>query len=369
MDELTLARQKIDEADRELAKYFKMRMDAVKQIASFKAQNGLPVFDAGREAVVIERNASLWADDEQSADYVRFLQALMDISKSYQNRLLGGMRVGFCGVEGAFANIAAKRIFPTGQLISYDGFTDAYKSVERGECDCCVLPIENSTAGEVAQVIDMMFSGSLYVSGVYALPIKHHLLGLKAAHRADIKTVISHPQALMQCASYISEHGYAAVKATNTAVAAQQVAQSGDVSLAAIASKETAELYGLRVMDHDINESGVNTTRFAVFSRARNEVITPENHFILLFTVNNEVGALAKAVNIISAHGFDMRVLRSRPVKDVPWQYYFYVEAKGDQHSDEGKRMLRELSVCCEELKIVGHYAKETDLSERETGD
>ena len=369
MDRLTQARQKIDEADKELARYFKRRMDAVKEIAEYKAENGLPVYDAAREKAVIEKNAALWPDDEQAADYVRFLQSLTQISKSYQNRLLSGMRVAFCGVEGAFANIAAKRIFPTGQLVSCSDFEQAYKSVERGECDCCVLPFENSTSGEVAQVIDLMFSGSLYVSGVYALPVRHHLLGKKEAHRADITTVISHPQALMQCAPYIGEHGYQTVNAENTAVAAKRVAEGNDPALAAIASRETAELYGLRVLDHDINESAVNTTRFAVFSRSKNENVGPENHFILLFTVNNQVGALAKAVNIISAHGFDMRVLRSRPVRDIPWQYYFYVEAEGNQHSDEGKRMRRELSVCCEELKIVGHYAKEIDLSKTQTGD
>ena len=166
-----------------------------------------------------------------------------------------------------------------------------------------------------------------------------------------------------EVSDHLLHHAFTSENVENTAVAAQMVADRDDPSVAAIASSDTASLYGLRILDHDINEQSANTTRFAVFSRSVNENIAADNNFILLFTVNNTVGALAKAVNIISAHGFDMRVLRSRPVKDVPWQYYFYVEAKGDQRSDEGIKMQRELSVCCETLKIAGHFPDETDLS------
>ncbi|MBQ6023407.1 MAG: chorismate mutase [Clostridia bacterium] len=363
MHSLENAREKIDRADREMARLFQERMRAVNEIARYKAENGLPVFDPEREAQVIKKNAALIEDKDIGAYYISYLRSVIDISKKYQSALLEGMRIAFCGVEGAFANIAAKRIFPMGRLVSYNDFTAAYTAVQNGECDCCVLPIENSTAGEVGQVTDLMFSGSLYINGVYSLPIRHHLLGVNNARLSDIKKVISHPQALMQCGEYISAHGFSAENAENTAIAAQKTARLNDTSVAAIASRETAELYGLQILDHDINEQSANTTRFAVFSRSVNENVTADNSFILLFTVNNRVGALAKAVNIISAHGFDMRVLRSRPVKDVPWQYYFYVEAKGDQGSDEGVRMRRELAVCCETLKIVGHYPEEIDLS------
>ena len=364
MSELNQARQEIERIDREMEQLFEARLRAAEIIARYKERNGLPVFDPQREALLLEKNTALLNNNAYTSYYVSFLQAVMDISKRYQSRLLEGMRIAFCGVEGAFANIAAKKIFPSGNLISYSDFNSAYFAVQNGECDCCVLPLENSTAGEVGQVVDLMFSGSLYINGVYSLPVIHHLLGMAHANLSDVQKVISHPQALMQCAAYIKENGYEIVQASNTAAAAKTVAELNDVHIAAIASKETASLYGLKILDHDINERSANTTRFAVFSRSVNEYAGSENNFILLFTVKNDVGALAKAVNIISAHGFDMRVLRSRPVKDIPWQYYFYVEAKGDQNSDEGKRMLRELSVCCEQLKIVGHYTKEIHLSE-----
>ncbi len=363
MADLENARMIIDQTDKEMARLFIKRMEAVKEIARYKSQNGLPVYDAKREALMIEKNAALIPNAELASYYVSFLRETIEISKSYQTAILKGMKIAFCGVEGAFANIAAKKIFPSGRLVAYSDFLAAYSAVSKGKCDCCVLPIENSTAGEVGQVTDLMFSGSLYVNGVYSLPIRHHLLGLPHAHLADVKKVISHPQALMQCNKYISDHAFVSENAENTAVAAKKAADLNDPSVAAIASSDTASLYGLRILDHDINEQSANTTRFAVFSRSVNENVAADNNFILLFTVNNAVGALAKAVNIISAHGFDMRVLRSRPVKDVPWQYYFYVEAKGDQRSDEGVKMQRELSVCCETLKIAGHFPDEIDLS------
>ena len=367
MNELDQARQEIERIDREMAQLFESRLYAAEKIAHYKAQNGLPVFDPYRETVLLEKNKAYIENNAFSAYYVNFQQCVMDISKRYQSRLLEGMRITFCAVEGAFANIAAQRIFPSGTLVSFPDFESAYNAVVNGECDCCVLPIENSCQGEVGRVADLMFKGSLFVNGVYRLPVRHHLLGVGGAALTGVKKVISHPQALGQCGEYIRLHGFETESAVNTAVAAESVAALRDPSVAAIASEETAALYGLAVLDHDINASAANTTRFAVFARSQPERTASDETFILLFTVNNVVGALAKAVNIICAHGFNMRVLRSRPVRDVPWQYYFYTEAEGDYKSDEGERMLRELRVCCDSLKVVGHFPAERDLLKEKT--
>jgi len=362
MDELKAKRDIIDDIDHQMAVLFEKRMTTIRDIARFKASNGMPVLDQGREDSVIRKNSPYIEDADIRAFYVNYMHSTMDISRRFMSNVISGMKIAYSGVEGAFAYIAAKKIFPGGNLISFKNFGDAYKAVESGECDCCVLPIENSYTGEVGQVIDIAFSGDLYINGVYSLPVNHNLLGIKGANLGNIRKVISHPQALEQCGEYISKNGFEIEEAGNTAYAAQKVAELNDGSLAAIASAETAELYGLDILDHDINVSNVNTTRFAVFSRTTGQSVDNKNNFILLFTVNDEVGALAKAVNIICSHGFNMRVLRSRPVKDTPWQYYFYVEAQGDQRSEEGVRMLKELSVCCARLKVVGHYAEEINL-------
>lgn len=357
MTELDNARRIIDGADKEIARLFEERMSAVKTIAEYKAAHGLPIFDSEREKAVIEKNVGRIENDELKGYFSSLLTSFMDISKKYQENLLSGIKVAFCGEAGAFAEIAAKKIFPYSRTAAYGDFSSCYNAVLNDECSCCVLPIENSYAGEVGQVIDLMFEGDLSVSGVYDMSVKQTLVGIKGAVKSDVRKVISHPQALMQCGEYIKENGFAAEQAVNTAAAAKKVSELGDKSAAAIASAETAELYGLDIIDHDINESAVNTTRFAVFTKNISGKTEKNDGFILLFTVNDEVGALAKAVNIICAHGFNMRVLRSRPVKNIPWQYYFYVEANGDRNSDEAAKMLRELDVCCEKLKIAGHYS------------
>ena len=364
MDKLQTARKAINEIDKQMAELFVKRMEASSQVGQYKISRGLPVFDPEREAEVIRRNSSLVEDEALRSYYVNFLQTCMDLSKSYQSQLQSGLRVAYSGVEGAFAFIAAKRIFPEGNLNSYGDFKSAYKAVVDGECDCCVLPIENSYAGEVSQVIDLLFKGTLYINGVYDLEITQNLIGVKGASRTDVKKVISHPQALMQCAGYIKSSGLLKQEANNTALAAKAVADLNDKSVAAIASEDTAALYGLDILEKNINENNNNTTRFAVFSRVEKKTEADDKSMqsILVFTVKNEAGALAKAVTIIGNSGFNMRTLRSRSMKKLLWQYYFYVEVDGNAHSEKGQKMLKSLSSCCDRLRIVGTFAHETDL-------
>ncbi len=364
MDSLQEARASINEIDKEMAGLFERRMQASKVIAEYKKEHGLQIYDAKREREVIEKNSEYIGDHDVRSYYAKFLGDLMAVSKQYQERVISGAKIAYSGIEGAYADIAAKKIFPYGREISYPDFKAAYEAVESGECDIGVLPIENSYAGEVGQVMDMMFQGPLYVNGIYALRITHSLLGVEGSDIKGIKTVVSHPQALAQCAGYIREHGYKTVEFANTAKAAKYVRECGDKTVAAIASPETAGLYGLDVLDHDINESAVNTTRFAVLSRAANKAVgnSGDSRFMLMFTVKNEAGALAQALNVLSSYGFNMRALRSRPMKDLEWQYYFYIEAEGDETGQNGSDMLRHLALHCDMLKVVGHYSDEVVL-------
>lgn len=367
MDKLSEARAAINEIDREMAGLFERRMQAAKVIAAYKKERGLPICDPAREQAVIERNAALVRDDDVRSYYVRFLNDTMAVSKQYQEHLISGSRIAYSGIEGAFADIAAGKIFPYGRTISYPDFRAAYEAVEKGECDCCVLPLENSYAGEVGQVMDLMFAGSLYVNGIYTLRISQHLLGVEGASIGSIKTVVSHPQALAQCAEYIGRHGFTTVEYANTAMAARAVRDGGDTSVAAIASAQTARLYGLTVLDHDVNESAVNSTRFAVFSRAENQKLTTDDgKFMLMFTVKNEAGALVQALNVLASYGYNMRALRSRPMKNLAWQYYFYIEAEGDETGQNGLDMLRHIALHCDKLKVVGHYSEEIILKDGE---
>ena len=360
MNLLEEARREINEIDEEMAKLFVRRMRASEKVAQYKKEHGLPVQDRTREAAVLRQNAERVEDDALRAYYVNFLQKNMELSRSYQHRMLDGMRVAYSGTEGAFAHIATGKLFPTAQRIAYGDFQAAYRAVESGECDAVVLPMENSYNGEVGQVTDLMFSGSLYVNSMIEIAVTQDLLVLPGTQLGDIRRVISHPQALGQCAEYIREQGWEQIEHPNTALAAKYVAQMKDPTVAAIASEEAAEIFGLTVLARNITASSNNTTRFAVFSRSENQrrKAGMGEHFILVFTVKNEAGALARAVDVLGQHGFNMRTIRSRPMKELLWQYYFYVEAEGCIHSPAGDEMMKELESFCDRLKLVGTYSK-----------
>ena len=361
MGSLEEARKIINEVDAKMAELFVMRMHAAEMVAEYKKEHGLKIYDKVREQEIIERGAERVSDTVMREYYVNFLKSNMDISKEYQDRLINGMKVAYCGTEGAFAHIATGKLFPSARKVAFNDFESAYNAVADGSCDAAVLPIENSYNGEVGQVTDLMFSGSLYISGVMELAVTQDLLVLPDAKIEDIKRVVSHPQALGQCADYLKAHGFEQLEYTNTALAAKHVAELGDKSLAAIASEEAAEIFGLKVLERNINASRSNTTKFAVFSRAESRHTKSEMgvHTILLFTVRNEAGALAKAIDVIGRHGFNMRALRSRPMKELLWQYYFYVEAEGNVHTENGKDMMRELQNYCDRLKPVGTFVKD----------
>lgn len=360
MNELEKNRKLIDEIDKKTAQLFEERMLAAKEIAKYKKERGLAVFDPVRETEVIKKNSAYVKNEELREYYVTYAKNVMSISKDYQNRLFDGTRVAYSGTEGAFAHIAAKKLFPESTLISCGDFEAAYRAVERGEYDYAVLPIENSYAGDVSGVLDLIFTGDLFINRVLELEVKHNLLGLKGAPLSGIKTVVSHPQALRQCAEYIKDHGFKVVEYSNTALAAKYAMELADPTVAAIASDETAENFGLEVLASGINSLKTNTTRFAVFSRAQHvpsaNSKNENEHFILTFTAKNEAGALAQALNIIGAHGYNMRSLISRPMKELLWNYYFYVEADGNVGTTNGKEMLQELSAVCAKLKLAGTY-------------
>ncbi len=356
MADIENARKQINEIDKQMANLFEKRMTAVKEVAEYKRERGLQIEDKKREAQVIERNSQYVDDSEIRSLYVNYLQYVMDLSKNYQHTLIDGHKIAYSGDVGAFANVAALKLFPDCQAVGYSDFKTAYEACEKGECDCVLLPLENSFNGDVGQVMDLAFFGSLYINDVYEAEIVQNLVASQNATLDSIKTVISHPQALGQCAKYLRSHGYETKEEVNTATAAKMVSESGRTDIAAIASEQAAKEYGLKKLAVAINESGTNSTRFAVFSRVRKTDVRDDNRFIMMFTVKNEPGSLAKAVSAIGENGFNLKALKSRPTKDSSWCYYFYVEGEGIVNSFEGRRMLSQLEPNCLSVKIVGSY-------------
>ena len=355
------ARKIINEVDSQMAALFVKRMRAAELVYEHKKEFGLPILDQSREDAVIAKNSALIEDELLKGYYIDYLKHLMSVSRAYQYRMQNGLKVAYSGVEGAFAHIAAGRIFPESNRVSCRDFQAAYDSVVNGECDVAVLPIENSYAGEVGQTIDLIFSGGLFINGIYELEIHQNLLGIPGATVEDIKKVTSHPQALAQCHDYIKLKGIYAEDASNTAVAAKMVADANDKTLGAIASVETAEIYGLKVLEANINKSGENTTRFAVLSKvqANSPVLSSS---VLMFTVKHEAGSLANAISIIGKYGYNMTALRSRPLKKHSWQYYFYIEIDGKIDTENGEQMIAELSKVCDQFKVAGTFAPHTEI-------
>lgn len=358
-DKLEQARKIINEVDSKMAELFVERMKTAEMVFEYKKEFGLPILDQKREEEVVQKNSELIEDEVIKSYYIDFIKNVMSVSRAYQYRMQNGLKVAYSGTPGAFAHIAAGKIFPKSSRVAYRDFKSCYDSVVNGESDVAVLPIENSYAGEVGQTIDLIFSGSLFINGIYELEIHQNLLGCPDATVDDIKKVTSHPQALSQCHDYISLRGFDTEEANNTAVAAKVVADKNDKSLGAIASAETAEIYGLKVIEANINKSGENTTRFAVLSKVRASTLPSS---VLMFTVKNEAGSLANAISIIGKYGYNMTALRSRPLKKHSWQYYFYVEIDGTTENENGREMIKELSKSCDKLKVAGTFAPHNEI-------
>ncbi len=355
MSKIEDAKKRLHEADADLADAFRRRMEAVCEITACEREKGMPVPSLSSSSV------TCGGDDLVRGYYPLFARHVEGLGEQISHRIMDGIRVAYAGCPGAFAELAARRIYPDGHLVPTSDFRAAYETVERGECDCAVLPLENSYAGDVAQVMDLAYFGSLHIRGVYDIRVNQCLVGVPGATPDGVRQVISHPQALSQCAGYISAHGYLTREAENTAFAARYVAEQRDPALAAVCNKEAASLYGLDVLAEGINESSMNTTRFAVFCRAPEET-QEDKRFMLAFTVRNEAGFLSRAIAVIGENGFNMRSLKSRPTKNLNWDYYFYVEGEGCIYTPAGEKLLAALGDVCSGLKVIGSFDEEITL-------
>ena len=334
------ARKNIDRIDREMAELFAERMQAAAVVAAYKEEHGLPVEDKAREAEMIARNTERLPPAYRPY-YRNFLVGTITESKRYQRLLVSGLRVAYSGVEGAFAHVATMRIFgEPGEKVACPDFATAYRSVESGACHCAVLPIENSYAGDVGQVMDLAWRGSLTISGIYDLPLSQCLLAKPGVTLAEVREVVSHPQALAQCQPYLRRQGWIQTTAVNT-----------------------ADLYGLQVLENDINEQKSNTTRFAVFSPAACEIKPSDNHFVLLFSCKNQPGALGDAISVISRHDYNLKCLKSHPTGVENWAYYFYAEGEGNLGTEAGQTMRRELERVCNSVRVLGSFSGERMLN------
>ncbi len=356
MDTLEQARREIDEVDAQLASLFERRMHAVAAVAAYKHDHGLPIHDPAREEQVLEKAAARIEDPALRPYYLDHVRNRMAVARQYEALLLGQNRVAYQGVEGAFAHIALRNLFPHAEAVSCPTWDEVFNRVASGDAACGVVPFENSHAWDVSAVLDLCYAHpELWVVQVYDLPVRQNLLVLPGTPLSAVRQVYSHQQAISQSETFLKQMKLPCTAMDNTAMAAKFVAEGGDPSRAAIASRETAALYGLEVLVPDINTDGDNTTRFIVISR---EKPTRGNRFSLLFTVDNKPGKLAAVIQKIGASGFNMESIKSRPMPHMPFEYYFYAELVGDPARAESEALLQELDRTCRTVRMLGVYTK-----------
>ena len=267
--------------------------------------------------------------------------------------------VAFPGTEGSFSQQAAVAFF--GEECAYlacETFGGTLDSIKRGEAAYAVLPIENSSAGAVAETYDLLLKSSLHIVGEQVLPVAHHLLAVPGSRMEDIREIHSHPQALSQCRKFLSAYPQIVqIPSLNTALSARSVAEGKDAHKAAIAGSYAAKLYGLQILRENIHDNPYNTTRFVVIGKDSRSLRTPDKASVT-FHVLNQVGSLAQLLTCFAEHKVNLSKIESRPIPEKPWEYFFFADFEGVMDEAELFMALDAASHCAGELRLLGRYGK-----------
>lgn len=373
--ELEELRGQIDEIDAQIVALYERRMDVCKGVAQYKIENGKKVFDRQREIEKLERVRSLVHDEFNSHGVTELFEQLMSMSRKLQYRLLAengsqgklpfigvdrlsteGARVVFQGSEGSYSQAAMLRFFGDGvNSFHVETFRDAMSAIDEGSADFAVLPIENSTAGIVSEIYDLLVEFENYIVGEQVLPIEHCLLALPEADKGAIQWVYSHPQSFMQCARYLQGCDWQQISMKNNAFAAKKVAEEGDMAQAAIAGEHAAKIYGLKVLEKGINQSDTNSTRFIIIT---NQKIFRKDagKISICFEVPHKSGSLYHMLSHFIYNNLSMTKIESRPIEDRNWEYRFFIDFEGNLADSAVKNALRGLREETRSMKILGNY-------------
>lgn len=375
MDELLKLREQIDIADKELVKNFETRMELCKQVAEYKLHTGKAVFDRNREIEKINRLRDVASDEFYAHCVEELFNQIMSMSRKMQYKLLRdegvnndigfemvdnvpkeNVEVVYQGMPGAYSQQATHKYFGSDVSCHYvKTFRDTMIELSKGKADYAVLPFENSTAGIVTEVYDLIVEYDQYIVDTFEIPIDHAVLGVKGAKLEDIKTVYSHKQALDQSDAYLEDKGWDTVSYLNTATSAKLVADTGDKSVGAIASAKAAEIYGLDILAENIGRSYGNATKFIVVSKkkiARKDAKT----ICISFEMPHERGSLYTMLSHIIYNDLNMTMIQSRPVYDRSWQYRFYIEFEGTASQSGVVNALSGINAEAHNMKILGNY-------------
>ncbi|MCM1192651.1 MAG: prephenate dehydratase [Butyrivibrio sp.] len=373
--DLTDLRQQIDDIDSRIVELYEQRMDVSRRVAEYKIGAGKKVFDRQREIEKLAAVQALTHNEFNSRGITELFEQIMSMSRKLQYRLLaesgnvgklpfiavdsldtGKARVVFQGAEGAYSQAAMTRYFGE-DIYSFhvDSFRDAMSAIDEGSADFAVLPIENSTAGIVNEIYDLLQEYENYIIGEQIIKVEHCLLGVPGAEISDIRTVFSHPQSLMQSARFLGSRGWKQISMQNNAFAARKVAEEGDVSQAAIAGEQAAKAYGLKVLQRGVNDCGGNSTRFIIVTNQK--IFRKDaNKISICFEVPHESGSLYHMLSHFIYNNLNMTKIESRPIEDRAWEYRFFVDFEGNLADSAVKNALRGLRDEARNMKILGNY-------------
>ncbi|MCM1144391.1 MAG: prephenate dehydratase [Blautia sp.] len=375
MDLMELRKQ-IDEIDEQIVQLYERRMDISSQVADYKIETGKKVFDKTREDEKLQKVKSMTHNDFNSHGIQELFEQIMSMSRKLQYKKLSdkgslgklpfigvdsldvqNARIVFQGAEGAYSQMAMQTFF--GKQINdfhVDTFRDAMCAIEEGSADFAVLPIENSTAGIVNEIYDLLVEFENYIVGEQVIKIEHCLMGLPGTKLEQIQTVYSHPQSLMQSARYLNDHpAWKQISMQNNAFAARKVKEEGVVGQAAIASRHAAEVYGLEVLESGVNQSQTNATRFIVVTNQK-IFLKNANKVSICFEVPHESGSLYHMLSHFIYNNLNMTKIESRPLEDRNWEYRFFIDFEGNLADSAVKNALRGLRDEARNMRILGNY-------------
>lgn len=375
MKELSVIRENLDRIDKEIVHLYQERMELCKDVAEYKIANGKMVLDKEREQQKINTVKNMANNSFNEKGIQELFEQIMSMSRKLQYQILAEKgqslrlpfqpvkeltdhttRVVFQGAKGAYSQIAMENFF--GKEVDnfhVDTFRQAMCALEEGSADYAVLPIENSTAGIVSEIYDLLVEFENYIVGEEIVSIEHCLLGIEGSSLDDIDTVYSHPQSLMQSAGFLQGYQWQQISLLNNAFAAQKVKEEGKKNQAAIASKRAAELYGLEIIREGVNHAENNCTRFIVVTN-RKIFLEQAGKISLCFEIPHRSGSLYHILSHFIYNNLNMTKIESRPIPERSFEYRFFIDFDGNLKDSAVKNALRGLREETANMKILGNY-------------
>lgn len=376
METLEELRVKLDEIDDQIVNLYEQRMDICAHVGEYKIQTGKKVLDRQREKEKLESVAGKASNPFNKKGVTELYEQLMSMSRKLQYEQLvkaGALgrlpfiqvdsldvdqaRVVFPGTEGAYSEAAMKCYFGEKCNSFYvKTFREAMEAIEDGAADFAVLPIENSTAGAVDEMYDLLVEFENYIVGETVIPIRHILSGLPGASLEEVKTVYSKGVALMQATHFLDAHSsWQRINVANTAIAAKKVVEDQDPSQAAVCSVYAAKVHGLQVLADNINDNEHNSTRFIVVTNQK-IFLKHASKISICLEVSHESGSLYRVLSHFIYNDLNMTKIESRPIEGRDWEYRFFIDFEGNMADGAVKNAIRGLREECRNLRILGNY-------------